>query len=155
MSTDAASSSGVLSRFEQLRFARGDPRGGSSVIDVVRATRRSVLRGGPARVGVSRQRDRDGHGQGRVSRPEDRGNVGLYGIPKKIVPSLITGDDFVRTPVVILQRSCGESESSNSNFPERSAFPLKTGHSVSPVCAGLLSRRELKILYIKNTSFRA
>src|SRR5450759_3226498 len=47
--------------------------------------------------------------------------------PKKTVPSLITGDDFVLTPIEMLHRSCGAAGSSNSDLPERSAFPLNTG----------------------------
>jgi hypothetical protein len=45
---------------------------------------------------------------------------------------LITGDDFVLAAVEMLQSRRGEAGSSYSDFPERSLFPLNTGHSASP-----------------------
>src|SRR5664279_3855515 len=54
--------------------------------------------------------------------------------PKKTVPSVITGDDFVVPPVFMLQRSFGDKGNSDSTLPARSALPLNSGHSLLPVC---------------------
>jgi hypothetical protein len=55
-------------------------------------------------------------------------------LPKYIMPSLMTGDDFVPAPVGRLHNNWGDDGNSKLVAPDRSFEPLNTGHSLLWPC---------------------
>jgi hypothetical protein len=65
-----------------------------------------------------------------------------FSFPKKMVSSLMTGDDLVLVPVVMLHKRDGDDGSSDADFPARSGFPRNNGHSDSAFWAPISVRME-------------